>query len=283
MRFFKILISVIFISLTAFTVYLHFSDDNDYSAPEIKCDTEMINVSVNDDSSELLKHVKASDKKDGDLTSSVVIESVSPFIKDKTANITFAVCDSDSNVSKLTVGIIYNDYVPPVFKITKQQTYYVGASKVDLLDGVTASDLLEGDVSSRITVADADIDLSTPGVYPIKYRVTTSLGAVSELPVNVYVYESRLQASIDLKSYLVYTEKNGKINPNSYIDSYPKEYLEDDYFDGYICKLGIKDETDYSKPGTYTVTYRLNKNPKNNEKGKAEILAESYLTVVVKE
>ena len=52
MRFFKILISVIFISLTAFTVYLHFSDDNDYSAPEIKCDTEMINVSVNDDSSE---------------------------------------------------------------------------------------------------------------------------------------------------------------------------------------------------------------------------------------
>lgn len=285
MRFLKVLICIVFAATLAFTVYVRTSKTKDYSGPKITCDTDSISVSVNDGDPELLKHVTAFDEQDGDITSSVVVESISPFVAGSRANVTFAVCDKDNNVAKLTKEIVYTDYSAPEFTIKKQQVYYVGAAKVNLLDGVYAEDILDGDISSRITVTDSEIDLSEPGVYPITYRVTTSMGTVSELRANVYVYESRLKESITLTDYLVYTQKGQQITPNSFVEYYPEEYLDSGYYDDYNYELRIVDEADYEKSGTYTVTYRFIKTPKRtryNETVKEEILAEAYLTVVVR-
>lgn len=281
MRFIKVLIPILFIITAVFFTYTKISGRTDSNAPVMVCDAQTIELSVNDGDEALLSHVTATDEKDGDLTSSVIVENISAFISDNSAKVTFAVCDSDNNVSKLETNIVFTDYAKPTFKMSKQQVYYTGASKVDLLSGVTAEDLLEGDISSRVVVAESQIDLSMPGVYPVTYRVTTSKGVTSDVTVNAYVYDSRLQYSIALSDYLVYTDKGKKLNSNSFIEDYPKEMLKEGYFTGYTCSLQITDEVDYSKPGTYCITYRLIRQA-NNNKDNTDILAESYLAVVVK-
>lgn len=281
MRFFKILISVVFLVTCVFFVYVSISTRRDYTAPVLTCDTDTLEISVNEDPSVLLTHVTASDEQDGDLTKQVIVESISAFIHENRAQVIFAVCDSDSNVAKLTVDLIYSDYSLPVFSIAKQQTYYVGAARADLLSGITASDMLEGDISPRIVVTDSALDLSQPGVYPVTYSVTSAKGATSEITINAYVYEQKLPNSIALKQYLVYTDVNKKIDAKSFISSYPADYLQKDYFSGYTCTLEVSDETDYTKPGTYSITYRLVKKS-NTDAAQSEILAESYLTVIVR-
>lgn len=284
-RFLKVLISVLFVATAAFSVYTHIATAEDNAQPVISCDSEVIKISVKDGDEALLKYVTATDSKDGDLTDSVIVESISAFIDgSRKAKAVFVVCDSDNNVTKLEKDIEYTDYTKPEFKITSQQVYYMGAARVDLLNGVTASDVIEGDISSRIVVTDSKIDLSQPGVYPVTYRVTTNRGVTSEVTINTYVYASRLPNSIVLKNYLVYTDVNKKINPDSFISSYPKELTAKDYSKDFEYKLTKHDETDYSKPGIYTVTYRLErKNKDADAKTKnTEILAEAYLTVVVR-
>ena len=220
MRFLKIIFTIIFIFVIVFTLYLKISNRPDYTAPELTCDTDTISISVNSSDSEILKHVSASDTKDGDLTSDVIIESISPFIGRNNAKITFAVADSDNNVSKVEKDIVYKDYTNPVFEIKSQQVYYTGASRIDLLNGVYATDMLDGNVSNRIVVVDSQVDLSTPGVYPVKYRVTTSKGVSSEITLNTYVYATRFRHSIDLSSYLVYTDSKTKIDPMTFVKEF---------------------------------------------------------------
>ena len=282
MRLLKILFSIIFVIVIIFTLYLKFTNRPDYAAPELECDTDTISISVKTDINEILKHIKATDSKDGDLSDNVIIESISPFIGKNNAKVIFAVADSDNNVSKLEKDIIFSDYANPVFSIKKQHVYYTGATKIDLMSGVHATDLLDGDISSRIVVIDSQIDLSIPGVYPVKYKVTTSKGVTSEITINAYVYASRLRNSIDLSSYLVYTDSKTKIDPMNYVESYPDEYFEEDYRDNYDYKFDIIDDVKYDKPGIYYITYRISRTEKRTTNEEPEILAEAYLAVAVR-
>ncbi len=265
-----------------FTVYIDVSDKSDFNAPEIKCDSETIQVSVNSSDEEILRHVTASDSKDGDLTGSVVIESVSPFVGRNNAKITFAVCDSDNNVSKLEKGIEYTDYVNPDFDFANQHVYYVGATKIDLMSGVSAFDVLDGDISNRIVVSDSKVDLSQPGVYPVKYKVTTSKGVTSEIEVNAYVYSARLKFNIILSDYLVYASADSPVNPEDYIVDYPEEYIDGRIRDNYDYTFDIIDDVDYSVPGIYYITYRMSRVYDYDDTEEPEILAESYLAVAVR-
>ena len=279
MRLIKVLFSILFLISVAFTVYLNLSDNVDLNAPVIECSADKISVSVKSSDAQILKYVKASDAKDGDLTKGIIIESISPFVGSNTAKITFAVCDSDNNVSKLEKDIEYTDYSAPVFNFSQPHVYYVGATKVDLLAGVTATDLLDGDISRRVVIAESKIDLSQPGVYPVTYRVTTSKGITSEISINAYVYSSRLKTDIVLKDYLIYSDS--EIDPEEYIEEYPEEYLEDDRYDNYDYEFDIIDEVDYTNPGIYYITYRLTRSNSRND-DEPEIIAESYLAVAVR-
>ncbi len=282
MRFLKILFSIIFIFVIVFTLYIKFTNRPDFEAPELKCDTDTISISVKTDINDILKHIKATDSKDGNISDKVIIESISPFIGKTNAKVIFAVADSDNNVSKLEKDIIFSDYENPVFDIKTQQIYYTGATRIDLMNGVHATDMLDGDISSRVVVIDSQIDLSMPGVYPVKYKVTTSKGVTSEITLNAYVYSSRFRHSINLSSYLVYTDSKTKIDPMKYVESYPDEYFDEDYRDNYDYTFDIIDEVNYKKPGIYYITYRISRTEKRSNIEEPEILAEAYLAVAVR-
>ncbi|MBR5498043.1 MAG: hypothetical protein IKV76_08705 [Clostridia bacterium] len=282
MRFLKVLFSILFILIILFTLYIRVTNKPDYNSPQIKCDTDIISISVNSDEQEILKYVTAFDSKDGDLSDKVIIESISSFIGKNNAKITFAVADSDNNVSKLEKDIVYTDYSNPVFSANSQQVYYTGATRIDLLNGIKASDLLDGDISNRIVVTDSQLDLSLPGVYPVKYRVTTSKGVTSEITLNTYVYSSRYRYSIDLSTYLVYTDSDTKIDPMKYVKSYPSEFFDEDYRDNYDYLFDIKNNVNYDKPGVYYITYRVQRVEKRTSNAEPEILAEANLAVAVR-
>ncbi len=282
MRFVKILFSLLFVGTVIFTLYIKFSDKTDYSAPVINCEVELITASVKDSEEKLLSYVTAKDEKDGNLTADVIIESISPFVANNKAIITYAVCDSDNNVSKLEAEVVYKDYKPPVFSFETQHIYFVGASRVDLLAGVSAFDSIDGDITSSIVVIESQIDISQPGVYPVKYRVTTSKGVTSEMEINAYVYSSRLKDKIELSDYLVYADINNKIEPMDFVVEYPNVYFEDYRNDGYDYDFDITNNINYSKPGIYYVTYRVSRAERYNNNSETEILAEAYLAVAVR-
>ena len=282
MRIVKIIFSVLFVLSVAFTVYVNVSDKSDFNAPEIICKQDTISVSVNASEEQILSYVSATDSKDGDLTDSIVIESISPFVGRNNAKIIFAVCDSDKNVSKLEKNIQYTDYSNPDFSFSKQHVYYVGATKVDLLTGVSASDVLDGDISNRIVISDSAVDLSQPGVYPVKYKVTTSKGVTSEIEVNAYVYSSRLKFNIELSDYLVYASSDSPVDPESFIVEYPEDYFNGHIRDNYDYSFDIIDDVDYSVPGIYYITYRMSRVYDYDDSDEPEILAEAYLAVAVR-
>ena len=75
----------------------------------------------------------------------------------------------------------------PVISGTSDITHYVGDEAPDYLDGVTALDAQEGDITDRITVDDSEVILATPGEYDLIYTVLDSSGNDSSVTVTVTV------------------------------------------------------------------------------------------------
>ena len=281
MRFIRIAITVIFALSIIFFFYVKLSDKSDYNGPVIECKSDIIEVSVNATTEDLLKFITATDAKDGDITDKVIVESVSPFVSHNSAKITYAVSDSNNNVTKIEKDIVYTDYTPPVFKFDNQIVCYVGATKIELLNGVSAYDCLDGDISSRVIVSDSEIDITQPGIYPVTYKVTTSKGITSEIRINAYVYASRLASTIPLSTYLVYTDSNNKINPHNYVTELPEAYTEN-RDTTYTYTYEEIDDVDYTKPGIHYITYRITKTNRRSETEDPVVIAESYLAVAVR-
>ncbi len=61
------------------------------------------------------------------------------------------------------------------------------ADEIAYLDGVTALDELDGDITSLITVDTEEVNLFTVGIYEITYTVTDTDGFTASIAVDVYV------------------------------------------------------------------------------------------------
>ena len=80
----------------------------DKIAPEITCDKEAIEVSVEDPKEKLLAGVSALDDKDGDLTKEVIVENIGPFMSE-------GLLEHYSDISEMMYpGYILEELVPAV-------------------------------------------------------------------------------------------------------------------------------------------------------------------------
>lgn len=73
--------------------------------PVITVSQAPLQVSVNDKEDSLLNGVSAIDIEDGNITSNVYIESISPFDDQKMRTITYAVLDSDDHIARATLSV----------------------------------------------------------------------------------------------------------------------------------------------------------------------------------
>ncbi|MFR1247856.1 MAG: hypothetical protein ACLSFE_02475 [Christensenellales bacterium] len=241
-----------------FTYLLREAAAKDDAAPVIVCSSSEIHVSVDASEEELLFGVTAMDAEDGDITSSVVIESISSFVEPGKSIITYAAFDSHNHVATASRTLYYTDYHSPRFRITDSLQFLSG-TVINPLLYITAEDCIDGDISNKIsmTLLESGDYISAIGVHPVEFRVTNSLGDVSSLQTEIVVYErsSYNAPSIVLSDYLVYTEPGERINPIDYVREIA--FLRESYtVEQYGAENLVIDDSELNiaRPGIYKVT-----------------------------
>lgn len=271
MRIVRIVVFALFaISVALFGYYevdkLVKTDD---TMPVITGPKEVLEVSCNYTEKELLSGLKASDEKDGDLTSEIVVGNISHFVKKGISKVTYVVFDSSNHPAKFQREVKFTDYHSPRFALTKPLVFKIGSTE-NIYELVGAKDIFDGDISTGVVTSLDNVNLSEEGTYKVKVSVTNSLGDTSELVLPVHVVAApQLGLTIELKENIVYLKKGDKFNPESVIDNVYQSNGAKVGTDG----IKISSNLNTNKSGVYEVKYSIDK----NSGGKAL----TYLTVVV--
>lgn len=189
----------------------------DHASPVLRADADEISISVKDPESVLLNGMSAYDAKDGDLTDQIIVTGVSQLISADTAKVSYMVFDKAGNAASLTRKVRYVDYELPRFRLTTPLIYPVG-EVVTLLDRLTASDVLDGDISGSIRVTVQNLKVDVEGTYSVTVQVSNSLGDTAVLPLSVLISNAyAAQQVIELSDYVVYLEQGQVYDPKMYI------------------------------------------------------------------
>jgi hypothetical protein len=247
-----IVLVVLSVCFVATLIYQGSSERKD--PPVLSCPSEILEVSAADDESVLLAGLTAHDPQDGDLTDQIIVGGISKLISNNTAKVTFLVFDRDHNMGQCIRYIRYTDYQRPRFSIV-QPLVYASTEDVSLLERLSATDVVDGDISERIRVSTL-ASTSNSEVYDISIQVTNSMGDTSMLQLPVLVQATNpLRPVINLSSYLTYVEKGSTFDPSAYLTSVTVDTVAED-----ISKVTINGNVDTSNDGTYRVMYSYSAN-----------------------
>ena len=244
----------------------------DSSGPEISMETDTITVSVKDDESALLQGVTAMDRKDGDVTESIVVENLSAFLSEGKRTVTYVAFDSDNHITRQSRSVMYNDYKAPKFKLTAPLQFPENTKEI--LSGLTVTDCIDGDITSSVKfLPQGEFDVDTAGIYQIEFRAVNSAGDVAILnaPLEIYEQGSNRGPHITLTDYLIYLKKGDSFNPDEYLETIKLNRIYDivqgegNYDmesrpEGERIVVGsnyidIDNKVNTDIPGYYTVTY----------------------------
>lgn len=242
-------------SYGAFRVMESLKQDDLGNAPVINIDSTHLTISVNDQESVLLEGVNASDVEDGDVSGNLFIESLSPFDENGHRTATFAVFDSDNQVSWATRTFDYTDYTPPRFTLNAPLITVLSDIRDDSpLKKIGAVSSVDGNITSKIS---AKQNLGDNGT-KISLSVTDSTGTTANLDLNIESNLNALSANLEivLSDYLIYVPIGQTVDPYHYI----KDILLNK-----ASRIELTDEIiidsnyDPNTPGIYEIRYTLNR------------------------
>ena len=238
-------------------------------------DNRTVEVSVKDEQEALIKGLTATDARDGDVSDSIIVESVGPFTGAGSRIVTYAAFDSDNHVTHTKREMIYTDYVPSRFHLSRPLSFAMNT--VNILNGVSVEDSIDGDLTRNVRmVSDGEIDTAHVGEYSARLKVTNSAGAISYLPVTVEIYDASVfhrLPLLNLKEYAVYVEKGDEFDEREYLTSIvingtsysmtqeegtygsPVEALEEAQQTIGYDRVYIESEVDTDVIGSYEVLY----------------------------
>ena len=232
-----ILVTAVYASLTLYT-----HKNVDRTPPVITCDSDVVEVRVGASDSSLLQGVTAVDDRDGDVTDDIMIKGVSQLITADTAKVTYIAFDSSNNMSTASRTVHYTNYEKPRFAL-KQPLHFAAGGQVSLLNRLTASDVIDGNISKNIRVTTQNVDTSRSGVYAVTVQVVNSLGDVESLPLKVTVSEHP-ESAVQLSDYIVYLDVGSRFAASAYITA-PAD----------LAGIKVDSNVDTDVPGIYEVTY----------------------------
>lgn len=254
----------------------------DTTPPVITVAEELLQLSVNDENEILMTGITAMDDRDGDVTASLLVESVYGITDDHVATVTYAAFDRAGNVSKIQRKVHYTDYREPRFEFAGSLSFPHN-SKFDLLDYVGANDVMEGDIRRRVraTLVSDTNSIDELGSHMVHLQVTNSMGDTVELDVPVEVYDPEWYlASVKLDTYLLYLKKGDVFNPRDHLDKFVVRGADTDISrgipEGIDCEIDGAVNT--AVPGVYRVQYTLTK-----DLNLTSYTGQAYLIVVVQE
>ena len=259
MRIIRVIVSILFIIVLGAYIFFHFTKSTDSTVPKIKCDTQVIEVSVKDTDDVLLKHITASDEKDGDISKKVIIEKSSAFVDFGKVIITFAVSDNDNNVSKINVPVVYTDYKNPKFEFTDDLVFRTGGG-VNIEDCIKVKDSFDGDITDRLVVIANGADIENSGKYPLTLKITNSKSYTYTMDVDLIMSDYFENGyGIELDKYLVYKKVGEKLDYKDMIKSVANPPAQKKK-----SKIKIDSaEVDSSAAGIYNVYYYQTLDGKN--------------------
>lgn len=225
------------------------------SAPVITFEEDNLEVSVKATTEDLLAGVHAEDAEDGNLDEDIVVDTISAFDEDKNRTVTYAVFDSDRNVTKVSRKIHYTDYTKCTFSLTQSFSGY-NLNTSTILSLIHASSPVDCDVTNKI-VYDIASSSDDPNIMNVSLSVKDSTGETSTLELE-YTYDSNdYTTDIGLKQYLVYVRKGGSFDAEDNVNTVDSKSLPDE--EEAIDQLNIDDsDVDYDQPGVYEITYSFN-------------------------
>lgn len=227
----------------------------DHEAPLIVCDGQPLYVSVNATDKELCAGLTATDDVDGDITDRIIVRKVSQLVSKSSATVSYVVFDSSSNICTYNRYVTYTDYRTPTFSIDEALIYNVGAEAS--LDGyVTAADVLDGDITSRIRINSNNFTNSIEGNYPLHISVTNSLGDTASIDAVVQIRNiTTLHPVIRLENYLIYVPKGEPLTEERLRDHIAVVRETQGGSETDVGEVEILSEVDTSRRGSYQVFY----------------------------
>lgn len=263
----------------------------DKTGPVFQIEDNVIEVSVKDDEKALLKGLTATDAADGDVTDSVIVESISPFTGTGRRIVNYAAFDSDNHVTHAKRELAYTDYRASQFHLSKPLSFAMNAT--NLLDGITVDDCIDGDLTKSVKLmSDEEIDTSHVGEYSARLKVTNSAGGVSYLPVTIEIYDASVQyrrPQLKLTDNVVYIEKGEYFDEKEYLSSitingteysmteeagtYGARYLLPDETENTIGydRVEIESDVDTDVSGYYELIYSFEDTEENAGTGHARL------------
>lgn len=169
------LIAVITVCIGVFYIYNHLDAHNQAPVITIADGTNEFSVSATEE--DFLLGVSAEDDEDGNVTDSIIIESISQIYNKNTRNIVYVAFDSNNHVAKLEREIKYTDYKSPEFTNDKYIAVETGSAD-EILAQLKATDVIDGDISNQIKLEINSVQRGVPGKYPIRATVTNSCGDI---------------------------------------------------------------------------------------------------------
>lgn len=269
----------------------------DGSAPVITIDNPQIEVSIHDPEEKLLEGITAEDRKDGDVSDSILVESLSSFVSQNTRLVNYAAFDSDNHVSHASRKIVYRDYTEPRFHLSEPLIFRLNYSNI--MDGLTATDCLDGDVTSLIKVVpEEEFTVEKAGLYDVVFQVSNSAGDLRSFSTKVEIYDNTVSRGpqFTLSDYLVYVDKGAAFDPYAYLQTVTisgKTYQivqgYGNYYSDYVdpgtertvgtSMITVENPVRTDQSGSYTVYYRISVETRNQE----TLTGKCPLIVIVRE
>ena len=239
--------------------YLRQQSSVDREPPTITVQSDELRLSVSDPAERLLEGVSAKDNRDGNVTDSLVVESVRGVVADKRFTVTYAAFDAAGNVAKATRTILYWDYTAPRFTLTAPLIFRSGVMP-DVFEQVGAQDVFDGDLTRQVkgTMRTSERRLPEQGEYLLEFRVTNSLGDTSYLIAPVELVQDWNNAvKLNLSDYLIYLPKNAAFMPAAYLRDLTAggQTIALDGRSGAVVEINSNVNT--AVPGTYRVDYTV--------------------------
>jgi len=196
----------------------------------------------------VLEGVTATDNEDGDLTSKIeVIKNTVNNKEPGTYEVTYKVTDSGNKSVTKTIKVTVNKNNAPEIKaedkvITKDKEFKV-------LEGVTATDNEDGDLTSKIKVVENTVNNKVIGIYKVIYEVVDNNGKKTTKEIKVEVKADQLPV-INVNDKVIFL--NEEFDPLENVTATDSE-------DGDLTKKikVIKNTVDSKKLGIYQVTYQV--------------------------
>lgn len=194
------------------------SDSLDIVKPYIEGIVE-IDFTIGDETPDFLKDVIATDDIDGLITSLITVDT-NNVVWDTPGRypIIYRVKDTAGNEFEVTTYINITQVVDldteaPIITGLKDLNMFVGDSIPSYMDGISAFDNVDGNITQHIIVNDESVDYQTPGTYPIFFFITDASDNENMYTIYITVKIDQSQNDVELNIFYI-NDTHGAIERN---------------------------------------------------------------------